>query len=530
MASKPTVVPPYFPIIYVRGFAMRPSDIAETVATPYMGFNDGATKKRQRPDGKAVKYFFESPVVRLMKDYDYRDVYQDGVQLTQSIPSRSIIIYRYYDQDDEDFGEDHASRFQKVYRAVVGDLGDVEKMKGWAEKLGDLIRQVKGAVCGSDEDEQSRFRVHLVAHSMGGLICRCLLQNEDIDADAARMVAKVFTYATPHGGIEFMGRNWAPAYFRQEAMRKYLKLSEDQYVNSLDGKFPERRFFCLVGTDSSDYEVAHGMAKRGAGVMSDGLVAIKNATVKNSPCAYVHRSHSGPFGIVNSEDGYQNLVRFLFADLKIEGRLFIDRLPQSPVDPDPDADPYYIEVTTAPKAAAGYRLTRRRRDDWSAILRRKSELVSEKPRYPTLFSLFFGRLGTAERPIFSLDLAISEGIAEEKGVARVKDFQPDQYLYRQAILFRVGSARGGLHYSLSALSYGVPKWKRAARPSLEEERYQVKIAGVSGLDARLEITIRRDERDYSGGGQKAREGGNPRQWDWLNNRSQGLTSTSSEQG
>ncbi|MFE5188170.1 esterase/lipase family protein [Streptomyces sp. NPDC056628] len=45
--------------------------------------------------------------------------------------------------------------------------------------------------------------VHLVAHSMGGLICRCLLQKvlPDRGRDAAECIGKLFTYGTPHGGI-----------------------------------------------------------------------------------------------------------------------------------------------------------------------------------------------------------------------------------------------------------------------------------------------------------------------------------------
>jgi hypothetical protein len=35
----------------------------------------------------------------------------------------------------------------------------------------------------------------------------------------------------------------------------------------------------------------------------------------------VHRAHSGPFGIVNSEEGYQNLSRFLFGDIRYEAAL-----------------------------------------------------------------------------------------------------------------------------------------------------------------------------------------------------------------
>ena len=46
---------------------------------------------------------------------------------------------------------------------------------------------------------------------MGGLVCRCYLQNRDIpDLEGKKSrdwtkkgVDKLFTYATPHGGIEF---------------------------------------------------------------------------------------------------------------------------------------------------------------------------------------------------------------------------------------------------------------------------------------------------------------------------------------
>jgi hypothetical protein len=39
--------------------------------------------------------------------------------------------------------------------------------------------------------------------------------------------------------------------------------------------------------------------------------------VKGSNRAYIHRSHSGRYGLVNSEEGYQNLQRFLFGNLKV---------------------------------------------------------------------------------------------------------------------------------------------------------------------------------------------------------------------
>jgi len=62
-------------------------------------------------------------------------------------------------------------------------------------------------------------------------------------------------------------------------------------------------------------------------------VRIENATTHgpgpdgkdvSSPRAFVNRSHSGNYGIVNSEEGYQNLTRFLFGALRVDGILDID--------------------------------------------------------------------------------------------------------------------------------------------------------------------------------------------------------------
>jgi hypothetical protein len=70
---------PFYPIIYVRGYAMSQGEIDDTVATPYMGFNLGATKIRQDWEGKVRRHIFESPLIRLMKDYQYEDIYRPKV-------------------------------------------------------------------------------------------------------------------------------------------------------------------------------------------------------------------------------------------------------------------------------------------------------------------------------------------------------------------------------------------------------------------------------------------------------------------
>ncbi len=84
------------------------------------------------------------------------------------------------------------------------------------------------------------------------------------------------------------------------------------------GSFPPSRILSIVGTNSRDYSVAAGLSSAVMGVQSDGLVAIRNAYVYGGARAYIHRSHSGRYGLVNSEETYQNLSRFLFGGLRVE--------------------------------------------------------------------------------------------------------------------------------------------------------------------------------------------------------------------
>ncbi|RVU38650.1 hypothetical protein EOI86_05075 [Hwanghaeella grinnelliae] len=339
-----TITSPYYPIIYVRGYAATMGEIENTVATPYMGFNLGSTKIRQDYDGDIVPFVFESPLIRLMKDEGYIDSYRDGkfVPRGQRVPAKSVWIFRYYEPVSEDLGS-----------------GQRQTIPRFALELRKFILRIRDHVCGDDQDARDKFKVYLVAHSMGGLICRTYLQNicrngvpegislsditktpgETLELDqlpADPMVDKVFTYATPHNGIELKGINVPdvgtldPVHvrnFNRSYMREYLSLPEGEgAVNKLDGAFPSERFFCFVGTNYKDYDAFFGLSKKGTGAMSDGLVMIKNASVDTAPRAFAHRSHSGHYGIVNSEEGYQNLKRFLFGDLRVDVKLLVDEI------------------------------------------------------------------------------------------------------------------------------------------------------------------------------------------------------------
>ena len=314
---------PYYPIIYVRGYAATEGEIEETVATPYMGFNLGASKLRQDHKGKPVKFIFESPLIRLMKDFGYVETFHNGSEvdadhlaaLQQTAAGaearerfkRSIWIFRYYESVSEDLGDGRRRRIPE-----------------FAAMLRDYIHKIRDLLSETDQ-ERDDFKVYLVAHSMGGLICRCYLQNLCKGDGNRSHVDKVFTYATPHNGIDMFHLN-VPGFgfgmdtdnFNRKEMREYLEIHDQTTdANSLGDSFDSKRFFSFIGTNYKDYGAFFGLSKRGTGPMSDGLVMMKNAYVRNSPRAFSHRSHSGHYGIVNSEEGYQNLTRFLFGQVQV---------------------------------------------------------------------------------------------------------------------------------------------------------------------------------------------------------------------
>src|SRR5690242_16850052 len=101
----------FWPIIYVRGYAMTQTEIDDTTADPFCGFNLGSTVYRATSDpGKPKKFVFESPVIRLGTDFGYCDVYKDGMDIVypdwnDQIFLRSIVIYHYYDPASTLLGE-----------------------------------------------------------------------------------------------------------------------------------------------------------------------------------------------------------------------------------------------------------------------------------------------------------------------------------------------------------------------------------------------------------------------------------------
>ncbi|MEJ2391321.1 MAG: hypothetical protein P8019_07965 [Gammaproteobacteria bacterium] len=445
-------IKPYYPIIYVRGYAMSEREQNDTTADPFMGFNLGSTVYRATPekDKPAKKFIFESPLLRLISDHDYEDAFRNGLDIMDAdwegtIPVRSIVIYRYYEQASTLLGSGHTP-----------------DISHFAKGLSQLILRVRELVCADKKSGVSidDFRCYLVSHSMGGLVCRAFLQNPELgDAQARQCVDKVFTYATPHNGIEMAGFNvpqWLSLSdmnnFNREYMAKYLNLEslykKTKRVDWLpEESFPSRRFFCMIGSNRADYEVAAGLSRTFAGHGSDGLVKIENASVTgvdakgkaSSPCAkaFAYRSHSGYFGIVNSEEAYQNLSRFLFGSVRVD--IWVDvesvRLPPDIQGKAVNAL-YLFEFLASPRGKRWY-LTRRVAEEDSVACRNHQELIdpeNKKARSIFLSSIFLSNSARVNKDRPSLAYGLTLGV-------RVPDYEVEKKFwsdehYEGGYLFR----------------------------------------------------------------------------------------------
>ena len=458
---------PFHPIIYVRGYAMTPSEIDATTADPFCGFNLGSTVYRAIEDKSRPprKYIFESPVVRLASEFHYRDVYEEGYDILDpewtddpenKLTSRSIIIYRYYDE---------ASR-------LLG-LGETPDIEVFSAKLGDLILRVRDLVCANPENGVTKdaFRCYLVAHSMGGLVCRGLLQNPKNDKkSAAKYVDKLFTYATPHNGIDMAGINipkWLDKAdmnnFNRERMTGYLDLkTEYKRTGNVDwipeDRFPSERIFCMVGTNRMDYEVALGLSRTFAGHGSDGLVRIENATLKgvksdgtpSAPCAkaFAYRAHSGFFGIVNSEEAYQNLIRFLFGDVRVDIWVDVEEI-RLPAEVEQEAKAgkkisalYQFEVLASPRGKLWY-LTRRTAEEDSVACLTHEEWTSAPKKHggqflSTVFLSNRARMNKRRRSLsYSMSLGVRVPDYEIENKLWLNKHYEGSYLYRNSIVLEL---------------------------------------------------------------------------------------------
>ncbi len=366
--SDPTRLPQ--PIILIRGFGGL--DVSEEKQDTYQRFNVGTVY----PQKQGENYIYEGMVLRLLKsNWKYQDATNvvgyygeiqkkdkeppipetlppdiadklpnllqkfeqfkkhgyfsgDKVVINPSMalyllstiddPYNTIWIFRYYDLNDRNF---------KTYgRALV--------------RLIDFIREL------AEIKVQSKPKVNIIAHSMGGLIVREAVQStypqEKGEQRAAEdYINKIVTLGTPHRGITFqLLKDWINIDAEKDVERFNPELLEDENNPESYKRFGEhfdvKRLLTVVGTNYRSYNnQLSSLANRlfsmpseyGANYnKSDGLVKQTSAQIPGAPRTFVHKSHGGNDSLITSREAFEVATRFFFGNVRarlrfVEGKV-----------------------------------------------------------------------------------------------------------------------------------------------------------------------------------------------------------------
>ena len=205
-----------------------------------------------------------------------------------------------------------------------------------------------------------------------------------------------------------------------------------------------------------------------------------------SPRAYVHRSHSGHYGIVNSEEGFQNLTRFLFGEVRIDGVLDIDdiTLPLEVAKAHEDGKKvrasYQFEVAVSVRGCQ-WQMTRREVRENSAIFRTYEQLFPgkdgtkrppDRSQSPHLFSVFLDpkkSVKSSKSVSFAFDIKVLVPDYEVDGMLFLKRHYEGGYIYRELILveaFPDETSMGGwrVKYGFQDMNPGKPGVEAELKP------------------------------------------------------------------
>jgi len=473
---------PYYPIVYVRGYAMTSDEREETFNDAYYGFAASSVEKRQatKENGYEVADIFEGQMIRFMKikDYGYADAVNHGLRDFHGDPSRSIWVCRFYDMD----------YIKGKVREIETHAEDLAKMI-----LVDIPLKLKE---NNVTNLQTEYKVILIAHSMGGLVCRTLIQNilqstgaelrekypdsilGDLLDNPVDLIHRLVTIGTPHKGIDmgnipdFIEKSivsllnpFDSGIFHERRMRQYLKLPEEYgfEVNSL-GKsgFPVKRCLCIIGSDYHSY----GKVRYATGGFSDGLVKQDCAYIVSGPkpekeydeknvayYANVHRAHSGYRGIVNSYETYENIQRFLFGNLMI--RLSLGDIKF--LDPEVKNTEYFYDFEFSLSIrGTGVYLHRREQDPCENAIRFNRNAIPDDIYLHTGFLNSSLQLGNDGYSYFVLKFNILEYRIESGFIWDHK--YPSRQIYADSIEVRVDTGENG-YYKAGYRWFSELEWK-----------------------------------------------------------------------
>jgi len=360
----------YYPIIFIRGF----DPLGGSVRDPFTGFNDGTSYVRVQDHERDFPGF----VISFLQDktHPYRDTinilrfreasrfksaelgidYEDCCFTSVLDDTLGLMAERYPVVD----GADLRLRTFWVFNFYAGLQGSLYKRRKVhavpyfareLERYIHVVRKLTGA-----------NRVNLIAHSMGGVIIRHLVQRRYYSNQAAKEgVNRIVTLGSPLAGITYLGNalsNIAQPLLGLADAGELSAMDPDLMCEKTldDGKprdglhtakgrelfgladpsledredrmeslheigygFRAGDWLCIGGTDHRDYAFSGGRAGsllRGGGA-NDGLVQLKNAYFQDSPRAFFHKPHGGVDSLITCRESFEAATRFLFAGHRV---------------------------------------------------------------------------------------------------------------------------------------------------------------------------------------------------------------------
>ena len=255
----------HVPLILIRGFGGLSVDDERQVA--YQGFNEGTVYPHKRGEN----YIYEGLVLKYLKSqWQYHDAtnvvgyYGNPVLEDAELPQSLRALDRKY------FSGDRVVIDPGTALELLKAPGDTRKslwvfryydlnarnFKVYGEALARLIDFVRDLTALKSGSLASKLPVNIIAHSMGGLIVRELVQVTlpGLGRRADECINKIVTLGTPHRGIAFQGiRDWKFTEAAEELERFNPDAQADaaqrwSYVNFAK-HFPPARVLCVVGTN-----------------------------------------------------------------------------------------------------------------------------------------------------------------------------------------------------------------------------------------------------------------------------------------
>ncbi|WP_201773511.1 hypothetical protein [Marinobacter similis] len=157
---------------------------------------------------------------------------------------------------------------------------------------------------------------------------------------------------------------------------------------------------------------------------------------------------------------------------------------------------YYFEVTVSPRGQGNYRLTERRKETFSAILRSFDELFKpqsvglSEARSPVIFSSFLDSdLVTVERGrtlVIAVELAVSATDYLIDGVLWFKNRIPGEYLFRDTVVIKMTPGPDGNWTVRYVFSDEDPSSLNGRKAERKGENYCIPVSSNKGFKGTLD--------------------------------------------